>query len=174
LYASLLLVPRYVLTSIVRPFMGRLSDKRGSRLIATLDIVFMLCAIGVYFTLNANPNLHGFNWVDALRNRKLYVLPRTQERNHGKFARRKLRSVSGLSMTLGNLRTLTSYVLAITVSSLSVPRYVAFKVFLRTVNLIGGLAQTFLQGIHTALIVSIAILGVALVLSRRKEKKCVG
>jgi EmrB/QacA subfamily drug resistance transporter len=175
LYASLLLVPGYVLASFVGPFMGRLSDKRGSRLIATLGIVFMLCAIGVYFTLNADSPIYMVligSTLSGIGSSMFYpannsaIMANSPEESYG--------SISGLSRTLGNLGTLTSYVLAITVSSLSVPRYVAFQVFLGTVNLIGGLAQTFLQGIHTALIVSIVILCVALVLSAARGKEVRG
>ena len=74
-------------------------------------------------------------------------------------------SISGLRATLMNLGTLLSFVFALTVASASVPRYVAYSVFLGTTNLVGGLGASFLTGIHAALYGSAVILAVAAVLS---------
>ena len=51
LNASLLLVPGYVAGSFLGPIMGRLSDKYGSREIATLGIFFLALAILIYLTI---------------------------------------------------------------------------------------------------------------------------
>lgn len=78
---------------------------------------------------------------------------------------------NGLLRTLANLGTLSSYVLTITVASLSIPRSVAFEVFLGTTDLIGGVAQSFLVGIKSALLVALFILAVAMVLSASRGKE---
>jgi MFS family permease len=69
-----------------------------------------------------------------------------------------LGSVSGLQRTLSNIGTLMSYVIAISIAALSVPRYVAFEVFLGVEKLQGGVSAKFMTGIHTALIASFVIL----------------
>jgi len=78
---------------------------------------------------------------------------------------------SGLARTLSNIGTLLSYVIAISVSSVTVPRYVAFEVFLGTKNLIGGVASSFLMGLKSAFYVSLGILAAALVLSALRGKE---
>lgn len=78
---------------------------------------------------------------------------------------------NGLLRTLANLGTLSSYVLTLTVASLSIPRYVAFEVFLGTTDLLGGVEQSFLNGIKAALVVALFILLVALVLSASRGKE---
>jgi len=52
-----------------------------------------------------------------------------------------------------------------------VPRYVAFEVFLGTTDLLGGVATGFLEGIRSALLVSFAILFIALILSAVRGKE---
>ncbi|MGC8496788.1 MAG: hypothetical protein ACP5NL_02130 [Thermoplasmata archaeon] len=52
LYASLLLVPGYILASMLAPFMGRLSDRIGAGLVATTGIFFMAVGVSIYFLLN--------------------------------------------------------------------------------------------------------------------------
>ena len=58
LNASLLLVPGYVAGSFLGPIMGRLSDKYGSREIATMGVFFLAVAILIYLTMNATTPLY--------------------------------------------------------------------------------------------------------------------
>ena len=57
------------------------------------------------------------------------------------------------------------FVIAITVASASIPRNVAFEVFIGTTNLAGGVSEEFLRGIDASLWASIVIMGIAAVLS---------
>jgi hypothetical protein len=93
------------------------------------------------------------------------VMAKARQGNYG--------SISGLLRTLQNVGILGSFVVAITVASASIPRTLAFKVFISTVKLSGGLSTPFITGIRGALYASIAILAVAAVLSatRGKEKR---
>jgi Major Facilitator Superfamily. len=51
-YASLLLVPGYVISGIIAPYMGRASDKHGARVVATVGIGLQLIGVVVYLFLN--------------------------------------------------------------------------------------------------------------------------
>ena len=84
---------------------------------------------------------------------------------------RSFGSISGLLRTLQNVGTFGSFVLAISVAALSVPRSVAFQVFLGTI--VGGLSTKFISGIDSAFYVSLGLLAVAIALSffRGKEKR---
>lgn len=84
-------------------------------------------------------------------------------------------SVSGVSRTLGSIGTTLSYVLSITVATLSIPRYVAFEIFLGTNVLNGKVDNVFVSGLHVAFLVSAIIILAASIFSvlggRTKEKR---
>jgi hypothetical protein len=82
-------------------------------------------------------------------------------------------SISGLLRTLQNIGILGSFVIAISVASASIPRSVAFEIFIGTTNLAGKLSNLFVQGVDAALLVSLLLLAIAGVLSyvRGKEQK---
>ena len=48
----MLLIPGYVASSFLAPFMGRIADRHGARIIATLGIIVQLIGVLVYITLN--------------------------------------------------------------------------------------------------------------------------
>jgi hypothetical protein len=60
--------------------------------------------------------------------------------------------------------------LAISVAAASIPRQVAFEVFVGTTNLSGGVSQAFISGIDNAFYASLAILLIAGVLSYFRGK----
>jgi EmrB/QacA subfamily drug resistance transporter len=164
--ASLLLVPGYVAGSFLGPVMGRLSDKYGSRELATLGIGFLGIAIFIYLTLGTNSPFYvvligsavsgvGTSMFFPANNSAVMANVRT-----GSFG-----SISGLLRTLQNIGILGSFVLAISVAAASIPRQVAFEVFIGTTNLTGGVTNDFIVGIDNAFYVSLAILVVAGILS---------
>jgi EmrB/QacA subfamily drug resistance transporter len=145
--ASLLLVPGYVAGSFLGPVMGRLSDKYGSREIATLGIFFLCIAIFVYLTLGANSPFYivligsaisglGTSMFFPANNSAVMANARA-----GSFG-----SISGLLRTLQNLGILGSFVPAISVATVPIPRKGAFEVFLGTTNLTGGVSNAFIRG----------------------------
>jgi hypothetical protein len=67
--------------------------------------------------------------------------------------------------TIQNVGLLGSFVLAISVASATIPRRVAFQVFIGTTNLSGGVSQTFLTGIDAAFASSILLLVIAAALT---------
>jgi EmrB/QacA subfamily drug resistance transporter len=164
--ASLLLVPGYVAGSFLGPLMGRLSDKYGSREIATLGICFLAAAIFIYLTLKVTSSLYivllgsavsGFGTSMFFPANNSAVMANARTGSYG--------SISGLLRTLQNIGILGSFVLAISVAAASIPRQVAFEVFIGTTNLTGGVTNEFIAGIDHAYYVSLAILVVAGVLS---------
>ncbi len=162
--ASLLLVPGYVAGSFLGPVMGRLSDKYGSKRISTLGVVFMGGAILIYLTLRSDSSLYivlAASAVSGVGTSMFYpanfaaIMSNVKQGSFG--------SISGLQRTLQNIGTLGSFVLALSVAAASIPRDVAFQIFLGTLT--GGVNPEFINGIDTAFYVSLGILVLAGILS---------
>ncbi len=164
--ASLLLVPGYLVGSALGPAVGRRVDRQGARVYATLGIAFMGAAVLAYSLLGLTTWL---GWIPVISLVSGFGIGTFYPANNtaimAQASPRTFGSISGLRSTLMNLGTLLSFVLALTIASASVPRYVAYEVFLGTTNLVGGLGAGFLGGIHAALYGSAVILLVAAVLS---------
>ena len=164
--ASLLLVPGYLVGSALGPAVGRRVDRQGSRIYATLGIAFMGAAVLAYSLLGLTTWL---GWIPVISLVSGFGIGTFYPANNtsimAQATPQTFGSISGLRATLMNLGTLLSFVLALTIASASVPRYVAYSVFLGTTNLVGGLGAGFLTGIHAALYGSAVILLVAAVLS---------
>ncbi len=165
--ASLLLVPGYILSSAFAPKMGSLSDRFGSRLLATMGIAFLIAAVFLYSLLTTTTSFYYIIAVSLIsgiggsmfwpsNNRS--VMAASGAGSYG--------SVSGVLRTLSNIGTLTSYVLVISVAASSVPRAEVFEVFLGTGgSLIGGISASFMDGIRSALLVSLVMLIISVLLS---------
>ena len=146
--------------------MGRLADKYGSREIATTGIFFLGLAIVVYLTMTATSPTYIVLIASAISGvgtsmffpaNNSAVMANARAGSYG--------SISGLLRTVQNVGLVGSYVLAISVAAASIPRRIAFEVFIGTTSLTGGVSQAFISGIDHAFYASIAILALAGVLS---------
>lgn len=170
--AALLLVPGYVAGSFLGPIMGRLSDKYGSREIATIGVLFIASAILVYLTMTTTSPL----WIVLLASAISGVgtsmfFPANNSAVMANARIGSFGSIAGLLRTVQNIGLVGSYVLAISVAAASIPRQVALEVFIGTSNLTGGVSDAFLGGIHNAFYASIAILLIAAILSFIRGKE---
>jgi EmrB/QacA subfamily drug resistance transporter len=164
--ASLLLVPGYLVGAFLGPWMGRRVDRLGSRSLATAGIGAMCVAVLLYSTLDIRSWLGWvplISLVSGIGTGMFYPANTTAIMSQATPS--TFGSISGLRGTLANMGTLLSFVLTLTIASASVPRSTAYQVFLGTTNLVGGIGQEFLAGIHAALYGSAVILVVAAVLS---------
>ncbi|HUI39776.1 MAG TPA: MFS transporter [Methanothrix sp.] len=172
--ASILLIPGYVVGSILSPFMGRLSDRYGARMIASVGISMLGLAILVYLTLKQDSFIYTVliaSAISGLGTSMFYpannsaVMASARSGSYG--------SISGLLRTLQNIGILGSFVMAISVASASIPRSDAFEIFIGTTNLSGGLSEEFITGMDSALWASLALLVVAGLMSiiRGKETR---
>ncbi|MCL5239304.1 MAG: MFS transporter [Candidatus Marsarchaeota archaeon] len=164
--AALLFVPGYVISSVLAPYFGRLSDKYGARVIATVGIAITCAAVLVYLTLTDSSayyiiiiasvlsGIGGSMFWPANNNE---IMSEADAKHYG--------AISGVMRLTSNIGALLSYVIILTAASASVSRQVAFEVFVGTSKLIGGVSQSFLTGIHSALYASVALLAIAGILS---------
>lgn len=172
LYASLLLIPGYVMGSLFGPFMGRLSDKYGARILATTGIGVTIVAILVYLSLRIDTPLYfviigsataGFGTSMFFPANNSAAMAYARSGSYG--------SISGLLRTVQNIGLLGSFVLTISVAAASIPRETAFEIFVGTTNLVGGVANEFIIGMDSALYVSIALLAIAAIMSLTRGKE---
>jgi EmrB/QacA subfamily drug resistance transporter len=171
LNAALLLTPGYLMGSLLSPFMGAYSDRYGARVIATTGLMVLMGATGLYLLLGVHTSLTFVLLVSAVTGigtsmfypaNTSAVMAHAREQSFG--------TTSGILRTVQNIGVLGSFVVAITIASASIPREVAFEVFIGTTNLIGGVSEAFLAGIDAALVASIAIMAVACAFSWARGK----
>ena len=146
--------------------MGRLADKYGSREIASMGIFFLALAIVVYLTMSTTSPLYIVLIASAISGVGTSMFfPANNSAVMANARSGSFGSISGLLRTVQNIGLVGSYVLAISVAAASIPRQVAFEVYIGTTNLKGGVSQAFISGIDHAFYASIAILAFAFILS---------
>ena len=159
LYAALILVPGYVIASFLSPKMGKVTDRFGSRTMATLGIFLMIVAVIIYTQLNSTSSYYqvitgssiaGVGGSMFWPSNNKAVMAAAQSNAFG--------SISGLQRTLANIGTLLSFVITISVASLTVPRYVSYQIFLGDGALNSSQFLAFMGGLRYAFIASAIIL----------------
>ena len=164
--AALLLIPGYVMGSLLSPYMGRLSDRYGARVLATSGAGMMILATLFYLTLRIDSSViivliaSGISGIGSAM-----FFPSNSSAVMANAPGGSFGAVSGIMRTMQNIGILGSFVLAITVASASIPRDVAFQVFIGTKSLVGGVSDAFLSGIDMSLWASILLIGIAGILS---------
>lgn len=172
--ASLLLLPGYVLSGVLSPFMGRYSDKYGARLLATLGLLIMIAGITVYFALTATSSVYivligsaitGFGGAMFWPANNSAVMKSSEA---GRFG-----TASGVLRLFGSIGIMGSFIIVIVTATLAIPRYLAFEIFVGTSKLIGGITNGFIKGMHFSFLFLILMLVIAALLSltRGNENK---
>ena len=172
LYASLLLIPGYVISSLLSPLMGRYSDKYGARLIATTGLVFLIIALLVYLTLGVDSSVYvviigsifaGFGGAMFWPANNSAVMASSDQRSYG--------SSSGLLRLSSGIGLLGSFVIVIAVAAAAIPRALAFQIFVSSSRISTALAEAFVTGMHVSIIALIVILVISAFLSLTRGKE---
>lgn len=173
-YASVLLIPGYVLSGIISPFMGRISDKHGSRSIATLGIAIQIVGVLVYLTISATSSIYviilgsiimGIGAAMFWPSNSSAVMANTEPQRFG-VASGLLRLFSGIGM-------MGSFIVVMVTAAFSISRNLAFEIFVGTSKITSSVAGAFVTGMHSAFIAMIVILIIAGItsLTRGKEQR---
>ncbi len=162
-YASLVLFPAYIISGVLAPYMGNVSDKYGSKVIATLGILLMIAGVAFYILfLDATSSVFivmigamvmgvggSMFWPANLS----AVMANVSGEQRG--------AASGTMRLLSSVGIIGSFIIAFVAAASAVPRYVAFAIFAGTSKVIGGIGSGFVLGMRAAFIVLITMLCIA-------------
>ncbi|HTU72215.1 MAG TPA: MFS transporter [Trebonia sp.] len=171
LHASLLLVPGYVVSSVVGVYAGRLADRFGAVLPATLGLAVQVLSLIGYAQMTLSTPL----WVVVLLalvngcGASLFF-PANSSAIMKAAPPDMFGIASGMMRTFANVGMVFSFAVAILVASRSVSRQVAFAIFVGTTSLHGPLAREFSSGLHAAFYFSVGFMVIAAILSAVRGK----
>jgi EmrB/QacA subfamily drug resistance transporter len=166
LHASLLLVPGYVLGGLVGPLSGRLADKLGPVLPATAGLGVQVAALLIYSHLHTGTALWLVVLAAVVNGMGSGAFFPANTSAVMKAAPARLFGVaSGMLRTFSNVGMVFSFAVAILVSARSIPRGLAFAIFVGTTRLTRSLAGAFTSGLHSAFLASVGIMALAAALS---------
>jgi MFS family permease len=164
--ASLLLVPGYVIGGAIGPFSGHMADKIGPVMPATVGLAIQVVALFLYAHLAMATGL----WVVVLASTVNGIgassfFPANNAAVMKASPREIFGVTSGMLRTFSNVGMVFSFSMAILVAARSIPRGLAFAIFVGTTKLHGRLATAFTSGLHSAFYASMGFLVLAALLS---------
>jgi EmrB/QacA subfamily drug resistance transporter len=166
LNASLLLLPGYLVSGGVNVLAGRLADKRGPVLPATLGLALQSVSLLLYAQLSNGTPLWWIVCIGAINSIGAALFFPGNSSAIMKAAPPDMFGIaSGMMRTFANVGMVFSFSVAILVASRSVSRQLAFAIFVGTTSLHGPLASAFTSGLHAAFYDSVAFMVIAAVLS---------
>ena len=166
IHASLLLVPGYIVGSAIGPLAGKLADKIGPVIPATIGLGIQVIALFIYAHLSLNIGLwvvvvasviNGFGASFFFPANSSAVMKASPDNMFG--------ISSGMLRTFSNIGMVFSFSVAILVASHSISKSLAFAIFVGVTSLHGHLAVAFSNGLHAAFYVLMIFMFIAALLS---------
>ena len=169
--ASLLLVPGYLIGGAIGPLSGRMADKVGPVIPATVGLAVQVVALFIYAHLGNHTGL----WLVVIGSVVNGIgassfFPANNSAVMKASPREVFGVSSGMLRTFQNTGMVFSFSMAILIASRSIPRQVAFAVFVGTAKLHGHIASIFTSGLHAAFYASMSFLALAAVLSAMRGR----
>ncbi|HVC14651.1 MAG TPA: MFS transporter [Acidimicrobiales bacterium] len=166
LHASLLLVPGYLVSALVGPVGGRLTDRAGPVWPATVGLSIQIGALLIYAQLGIASSVWlvvAGSIVSGLGAGLFFPANNTAVML---AAPAELFGVSaGVLRTFSNVGMVFSFAVAILVAGRAIPHRVAFAIFVGTTHLTHQLAGSFTDGLHAAFYAAMGLMALAAALS---------
>jgi len=175
LRAALLLIPMPVVMSVMAPLSGTIADRVGARFPATAGLLIQAVALFWFSRLTPTTSYQSIALTLALMGvgGGMFFSPNTSAALNASPPRR-LGVASAALVTLRQAGMVTSLALALAVAAGSLPRDIMMQLFVGTNVTMGStVMQSFVIGMHSAFIVSLALSLAAAALSfvRGKEDR---
>ncbi|REH26173.1 EmrB/QacA subfamily drug resistance transporter [Kutzneria buriramensis] len=169
--ASLLMLPGYVIGAAVGPYAGRLADRLGPVIPATVGLAISVVALVIFAQMTTTSGL----WLAALGNAVIMIggslfYPANSSAVMKAVPPQRLGIASGLLRTFASIGMVFSFTTAILVAANAIPRGTAFAIFVGTTSLHGELATVFTDGLGTAFYTLTGVMVLAAVLSAMRGK----
>jgi EmrB/QacA subfamily drug resistance transporter len=169
--ASLLLVPGYVAGAAVGPPAGRLADRYGPVLPATLGLAMQVVVLLCYAQLTLTTPLWLVAAISLLNGiGTSFFFPANSAAVMKAAPPDMFGIASGILRTFANIGMVFSFAVAILVASRSISRGLAFAIFVGTAQLHGQLAEAFTTGLHAAFYALVGFMVIAALLSGLRER----
>ena len=170
--ASLLLVPGFVLGGVIAPYAGRLSDRFGARVPASIGLLIQIVSFLIYSSLGLTTPL-AVVVVAALANGigSGFFFPANNSAVMANAPSHQYGVASGLLRTFANVGMVASFAVALVAATAAIPRAYVFAIFLGVTRLSGVLGKAFVSGMHNALLLAAVLIAVALTLSVLRGKE---
>ncbi len=163
LKAALLLIPLPIMASIMGPMSGALADRIGARLPATLGLLLSAVALVLLTQLTATtPYLQIALMLALLGIGGGMFYPSNTSAAMNSAPPRQLGVAAATLATLRQAGMVTSFALSLAVAAASLPKDIMMQLFVGTNVVLGSkVTQEFVIGMHSAVLVSIALTLVA-------------
>ncbi len=166
IHASVLLLPGYLISACLSVYAGRLADRYGALLPATVGLALQVVSLLLYAQLSNATPLWWIVCVGALNAIGACLFFPANSSAIMKAAPPDMFGIaSGMMRTFANVGMVFSFSVAILVASRSISRGLAFAIFVGTTSLHGPLASAFTTGLHAAFYESVGFMVIAAVLS---------
>ncbi len=176
LKASYLLLPMAVVSAIVGPFAGRLTDRIGARIIASVGLAIQAIVLVFLSRLSISTPL----WYVAIVEMFYGVggglfWPANTSAIMSAAPRERYGAASGIMNTFRNTGMIMSFALSLTAATSAIPAALVYKLFLGNFQgtLSSNYASGYLSGQRFAFEISAALLAVAIVFSVLRGKTVV-
>src|SRR5579875_1117945 len=170
IHASLLLIPGYVIGSALGPVAGRLADRVGPVLPATVGLGIQVVALFIYAHLALGTGL----WVVVAASvvngaGSSFFFPSNSAAVMKVSPPQVFGVTSGMLRTFANIGMVFSFTVAILIASRSISKGLAFAIFVATTTLHGHLAAAFTTGLHASFYASMGFMALAALLSASRS-----
>jgi EmrB/QacA subfamily drug resistance transporter len=174
IHASLLLIPGYIIGSAIGPFAGRVADKVGPVIPATVGLAIQVVALLIYAQLSLTSGL----WLVVIGSivngaGASAFFPANSAAVMKASPPAVLGISSGMLRTFANIGMVFSFSTAILIASRSISRGLAFAIFVGSTSLHGDLAAAFTTGLHAAFYTSMGFMVLAAVLSAARASSAI-